>query len=97
MSARPIGAVNFPQVQLPPRPTGTRFIQVHKNLPGEISRLNAIFAAARSTSPRNISRPTARSAMSCSTPTARSRTRGILKEIRALAGTVRARMLYSRS
>ena len=23
----------FPQVQLPPRPTGTRFIQVHKNVP----------------------------------------------------------------
>ena len=34
------GAVNFPQVQLPPRPTGTRFIQVHQNLPGEINRLN---------------------------------------------------------
>ena len=39
-----IGAVNFPQVQLPPRPAGTRFIQVQKNLPGELRRLNEVFA-----------------------------------------------------
>ena len=36
------GAVNFPQVQLSPRPAGTRFIQVQRNLPGELGRLNAI-------------------------------------------------------
>ena len=30
------GAVNFPQVQLTPRPAGTRFIQVQRNLPGEL-------------------------------------------------------------
>ena len=29
-----MGAVNFPQVQLPPRPAGMRFIQVQRNLPG---------------------------------------------------------------
>ena len=38
------GAVNFPQVQLPPRPAGTRFIQVQRNLPGELGRLNEVFA-----------------------------------------------------
>jgi D-3-phosphoglycerate dehydrogenase / 2-oxoglutarate reductase len=38
------GAVNFPPVQLSPRPAGTRFIQVQRNLPGELGRLNAIFA-----------------------------------------------------
>ena len=38
-----VGAVNFPQVQLPPRPKGTRFIQVQKNLPGELRRLNDVF------------------------------------------------------
>ncbi len=38
------GAVNFPQVQLPPRPNGTRFIQVHRNVPGELRRLNEVFA-----------------------------------------------------
>ena len=39
-----VGAVNFPEVQLPPRPAGTRFIQVQKNLPGELGRLNEVFA-----------------------------------------------------
>ena len=38
------GAVNFPQVQLPPRPHGTRFIQMHYNVPGELGRLNEVFA-----------------------------------------------------
>ncbi len=40
-----VGAVNFPQVQLPPRPAGTRFIQVQQNTPGELRRLNDVFAA----------------------------------------------------
>ncbi|MEQ8442496.1 MAG: phosphoglycerate dehydrogenase [Alphaproteobacteria bacterium] len=39
-----VGAVNFPQVQLPPRHDVTRFIQVQKNIPGELRRLNDIFA-----------------------------------------------------
>lgn len=39
-----IGAVNFPEVLLPPRPAGTRFLQVQKNLPGELGRLNDVFA-----------------------------------------------------
>lgn len=39
-----IGAVNFPQVQLSRCHEGMRFIQVQKNLPGELSRLNEVFA-----------------------------------------------------
>ncbi|MFX7949423.1 phosphoglycerate dehydrogenase, partial [Acinetobacter baumannii] len=38
------GAVNFPQVQLPSRPMGTRFIQVQRNLPGMLGRLNEVIA-----------------------------------------------------
>ncbi|MEK9754193.1 MAG: NAD(P)-dependent oxidoreductase, partial [Rhodospirillaceae bacterium] len=40
-----IGAVNFPQAQLTRGHPGTRFIQVQKNLPGELRRLNDVFAA----------------------------------------------------
>ena len=39
-----IGAVNFPPVQLPPNPLGTRFLQVQRNLPGELGKLNDVFA-----------------------------------------------------
>ena len=38
------GAVNFPQVLLPPRASGTRFIHVHRNVPGGLGRLNDAFA-----------------------------------------------------
>ncbi|MCO6186764.1 phosphoglycerate dehydrogenase [Rhizobium sp. L1K21] len=40
-----LGAVNFPQVQLPPRPNGTRFIHVHQNRPGILNSLNTIFSS----------------------------------------------------
>ncbi|MFJ6325170.1 MULTISPECIES: phosphoglycerate dehydrogenase [unclassified Rhizobium] len=40
-----LGAVNFPQVQLPPRPNGTRFIHVHENRPGILINLNEIFSS----------------------------------------------------
>ena len=39
-----VGAVNFPQAQLPPRATGTRFIQVQHILPGMLGRLDDVFA-----------------------------------------------------
>jgi D-3-phosphoglycerate dehydrogenase len=41
------GAVNFPQVLLPSRSTGTRFIHVHRNAPGGLGRLNEVFASRR--------------------------------------------------
>ncbi len=39
-----VGAVNFPQVQLSNGGTATRFIQVQRNEPGELGRLNDVFA-----------------------------------------------------
>src|SRR5262249_39062063 len=38
-----MGAVNFPQVQLPLQPNGTRFLQVHRNIPGMLRKLNEVF------------------------------------------------------
>ncbi len=40
-----MGAVNFPQVALPPRPSGCRFMHVHRNLPGMLGRINTVFAS----------------------------------------------------
>jgi D-3-phosphoglycerate dehydrogenase len=92
------GAVNFPQVQLSPRPGGTRFIQVQRNLPGELGRLNEVFARRKV----NIAAQHYETAADLgyvvldadgSVPDAEE----IVKEIRALPGTIRARMLYRRS
>ena len=38
------GAVNFPQVQLPAR-RATRFMHVHRNVPGMLGRVNAVFSS----------------------------------------------------
>jgi D-3-phosphoglycerate dehydrogenase len=40
-----MGAVNFPQVQLPQSPVGTRFLHVHRNVPGMLRRINEVFVA----------------------------------------------------
>jgi D-3-phosphoglycerate dehydrogenase len=91
------GAVNFPQVQLPSRPTGTRFIQVHENMPGQISRLNDIFSRRGI----NISAQYYQTDghigyVVLEADGAVDDARGVLREIRSLPGTIRARMLYRR-
>ena len=39
-----LGAVNFPQVQLPKRPAATRYIHIHHNVPGMLGRVNGVFS-----------------------------------------------------
>ena len=41
-----LGTVNFPQVALPARQsvTGTRFLHLHRNVPGVLKRINEVFA-----------------------------------------------------
>lgn len=92
------GAVNFPQVQLPPRPAGTRFIQVQRNLPGELGRLNEVFARHKT----NIAAQHYETAgdlgyVVLDADGTVADAEDIVKEIRALPGTIRARMLYRRS
>ena len=92
------GAVNFPQVQLSPRTAGTRFIQVQRNLPGELTRLNDVFARHKV----NIAAQHYETAgdlgyvvLDADGPVAAAE--AIVREIRALPGTIRARMLYRKA
>jgi D-3-phosphoglycerate dehydrogenase len=92
------GAVSFPQVQLSPRPAGTRFIQVQRNLPGELGRLNEVFARYKV----NIAAQHYETAgdlgyvvLDADGPVAEAE--AIVKEIRAHPGTIRARMLYRKA
>jgi D-3-phosphoglycerate dehydrogenase len=92
------GAVNFPQVQLPQRPTGTRFIQMHRNLPGEINRLNEIFAHREINIAAQFFQTDGKIGyvvLDADKPV--DDASEVLREIRALEGTIRARVLYSRS
>ncbi len=89
-----IGAVNFPQVLLPPRPAGTRFLQVQQNLPGELRRLNEVFSRGNI----NIVGQYYQTqgdigyvVLDAEGDIANAE--DVLKEIRALDGTIRARIV----
>jgi D-3-phosphoglycerate dehydrogenase len=90
-----VGAVNFPQAQLPPRPRGTRFIQVQRNLPGMLGKLNDAFArhsvniAAQYYETRGEIGYVVLDADASAADGQR-----VLADIRALEGTIRARLLY---
>ncbi|WNJ99201.1 phosphoglycerate dehydrogenase [Thalassospiraceae bacterium LMO-JJ14] len=90
-----IGAVNFPQVLLPPRPAGTRFLQVQKNLPGELTRLNEVFAKHGT----NIAGQYYQTEgdigyVVLDADGAVTEAEEILADIRALDGTIRARLVH---
>lgn len=40
-----LGAVNFPEVVLPGQGKVTRFMHIHRNIPGVLSRINGVFAS----------------------------------------------------
>ena len=89
-----MGAVNFPQVQLSPRPGGTRFIQVQRNLPGELGKLNEVFARHDvNIAAQHYQTDGEIGYVVLDTDDARSDAEDILRDIRGLSGTIRARVL----
>ena len=81
-----------------PRPAGTRFIQVQRNLPGELGRLNEIFARRKV----NIAAQYYQTAgdlgyVVLDADGSVADADAIVGEIRELGGTIRARMLYRRA
>jgi D-3-phosphoglycerate dehydrogenase len=90
-----LGAVNFPLVQLSTRPKGTRLIQVHRNVAGMLGRLNELLArhqiniaAQYLETWGDIGYVVLDAEMSL------ERSQQVLEDIRALEGTIRARVLY---
>jgi len=92
-----LGAVNFPEVTLPARPSGTRFMHVHRNVPGVLAAMNEVFSRFS----LNISAQYLQTdpeigyvvvdADGVATPDA------VLAALRNIPGTIRARLLYERS
>ncbi|MGA0596209.1 phosphoglycerate dehydrogenase [Enterovirga sp. CN4-39] len=93
-----IGAVNFPQVQLPPRPIGTRFMQVQRNLPGMLGRLNDVFAKRGINIAAQYYQTDGEVGYVVveTDDTDYAQATEILAEMRAIEGTIRARLLYER-
>ena len=94
-SGSTVGAVNFPQAQLPPRPRGTRFIQVQRNLPGMLGKLNDLFARhAVNILGQYYETRGEIGYVVLDVDTGAADGQSLLADIRALEGTIRARLLY---
>lgn len=96
-SGATFGAVNFPQVQLPARPTGARWTHIHRDAPGILSRINEGFAKRG----LNISAQYYQTQGSIGyvvvdSEEARKEAEEVLEGFRALPGTLRARLIYER-
>jgi D-3-phosphoglycerate dehydrogenase len=91
--------VNFPQVQLPPSPAGTRFIHVHNNVPGMLNRLNSVFSSRG----LNIAAEYLQTygdigyvVVESDGAAAREQAEDVLEALKEIEGTIRARLLYER-
>ena len=92
-----LGAVNFPEVQLPARPRGTRFMHVHRNVPGILGRINDIFSnAGVNIAAQYLETDTEIGYVVVEADTDREDASQLLDRLRALDGTIRARLLYTR-
>ena len=90
-----LGAVNFPQVQMSPRPAATRYVHIHRNVPGMLGRVNAVFSGRR----LNIAGQTLQTDGELGYVVIETETEqgcdGVLSELEGLEGTIRARLIRS--
>jgi D-3-phosphoglycerate dehydrogenase len=92
-----VGAVNFPQVQLPARPSGTRYIHVHRNMPGMLGHLNQVLSRrGLNITGQYLQTDGEIGYVVIEVEGLPQQSRDTLDEIRALEGTIRARLLYAR-
>ncbi len=92
-----LGAVNFPEVQLPARPRGTRFMHVHHNVPGILGKINDIFSSAGiNIAAQYLETDAEIGYVVVEADTDREDATLILEALRSLDSTIRARLLYQR-
>jgi len=91
-----MGAVNFPQVALPTQATGVRFMHVHHNVPGIMNGINTVFAKRGVNIAGQYLQTDGEVGYVVVDAGATRDSQAILEELRALPGTMRARLLYER-
>jgi D-3-phosphoglycerate dehydrogenase len=85
--------VDIPEIELPPTPRAHRFLHLHRNQPGVLAENNGILARRRI----NIlgqSLRTSESVGSVVTDVNKTDDDAVVDELRAVAGTIRFRVLY---
>ncbi len=91
-----LGAVNFAQVQLPARLTGTRFMHVHANQPGTMGRMNDILSRHGLNIAAQFLQTEGEIGYVVIDAEGDADAQVVLAEMRALPGTIRCRLLYER-
>lgn len=91
-----LGAVNFPAVALPARPSGTRFMHVHRNVPGVMAAMNDIFRDARLNIAAQYLQTDGDVGYVVADAEGVRDAEAVLKALREIPGTLRARVLYER-
>ncbi len=90
------GAVNFPQVQLPTGSNGTRFMHVHRNVPGMLRRINEVFVQREiNILSQYLQTDSEVGYVVLDADTTAPMNNEILDEIRGLDDTIRARIVLS--
>jgi D-3-phosphoglycerate dehydrogenase len=94
-SGSTMGAVNFPQVQLQVRPLGARFSYIHRNVPGMLRRLNEVFLQRDiNIFGQYLETDSEIGYVVLDADLTGHASHEILDDIRALDGTIRARLVY---
>ena len=92
-----LGAVNFPQVQIPPRLGGVRFLHVHRNVPGVLGHVNQAFARRDvNIAAQYLQTEGELGYVVVEADAAPADRAGILAELDAIEGTVRTRLIQAR-
>ena len=88
-----LSAVNFPEVSLPEHPGSHRLLHIHQNVPGVLSRINAVFSKNKINISGEYLMTNAKIGYVVIDVEAES-SRFALKALNAIEGTIRTRVLF---
>ncbi|KAA2212432.1 phosphoglycerate dehydrogenase [Teichococcus oryzae] len=91
-----LSAVNFPEVTLPARPTGTRFLHVHRNVPGVLAAMNEVFSRFSLNIGAQYLQTDAAIGYVVMDAEGVADPEAVLASLREIPGTIRARLIYER-
>jgi D-3-phosphoglycerate dehydrogenase len=89
-----VGAVNFVEVSLPVKAGGTRFLHIHRNVPGELRRINELFSARDLNVSAQYLQTDPEVGYVVFDLDGEVDEADVIGELQALEGTIRARYLY---